>query len=106
MKQNICERIAKLRKMMKENGVAYYYITTAEYHASEYADDYFKEREFMSGFTGSNGNLLIGADMAGLWTDGRYFIQAEKELEGSGIELFRMAEEGVPTTLEYLEQNM
>lgn len=106
MKQNICERIAKLRKMMKENGVAYYYITTADYHASEYADDYFKEREFMSGFTGSNGNLLIGADMAGLWTDGRYFIQAEKELEGSGIELFRMAEEGVPTTLEYLEQNM
>ncbi len=106
MKQNICERIAKLREIMKENGVAYYYITTADYHASEYADDFFKEREFMSGFTGSNGNLLIGMDMAGLWTDGRYFIQAEKELEGSGIELFRMAEEGVPTTLEYLEQNM
>ena len=106
MKQNICDRVTALRKMMKENGVAYYYITTADYHASEYADDYFKEREFMSGFTGSNGNLLIGADMAGLWTDGRYFIQAEKELEGSGIELFRMAEEGVPTTLEYLEQNM
>ena len=106
MKQCICDRVTALRKMMKENGVAYYYITTADYHASEYADDYFKEREFMSGFTGSNGNLLIGADMAGLWTDGRYFIQAEKELEGSGIELFRMAEEGVPTTLEYLEQNM
>ena len=106
MKQNICERLAALRKMMKENGVAYYYITTADYHASEYADDYFKEREFMSGFTGSNGNLLIGEYMAGLWTDGRYFIQAEKELEGSGIELFRMAEEGVPTTLEYLKQNM
>ena len=106
MKQNIFERLTALRKIMKEKGVAYYYITTADYHASEYADDYFKEREFMSGFTGSNGNLLIGADMAGLWTDGRYFIQAEKELEGSGIELFRMAEEGVPTTLEYLEQNM
>ncbi len=106
MKQHICERITALRKIMKEKGVAYYYITTADYHASEYADDYFKEREFMSGFTGSNGNLLVGADMAGLWTDGRYFIQAERELEGSGIELFRMAEEGVPTTLEYLEQNM
>lgn len=106
MKQYICDRVAALRKMMEENGVNYYYITTADYHNSEYADDYFKEREFMSGFTGSNGNLLIGADMAGLWTDGRYFIQAEKELEGSGIELFRMAEEGVPTTLEYLEQNM
>ena len=106
MKTNICERLTALKNIMKENGVAYYYITTADYHASEYADDYFKEREFMSGFTGSNGNLLVGADMAGLWTDGRYFIQAEKELEGSGIELFRMAEEGVPTTLEYLEQNM
>ena len=106
MKSMICERVEALRKIMKEKGVNYYYITTADYHASEYADDYFKEREFMSGFTGSNGNLLIGADMAGLWTDGRYFIQAEKELEGSGITLFRMAEEGVPTTTQYLEQNM
>ena len=106
MKQNICDRLTALRKIMEENGVNYYYITTADYHNSEYADDYFKEREFMSGFTGSNGNLLVGVDMAGLWTDGRYFIQAEKELEGSSIELFRMAEEGVPTTLEYLEQNM
>ena len=106
MKQHISDRLTALRRMMEEKGVAYYYITTADYHASEYADDYFKEREFMSGFTGSNGNLLIGMDMAGLWTDGRYFIQAEKELEGTGIELFRMAEERVPTTLEYLEQNM
>ena len=106
MNQTIRNRVEELRKIMKENGVAYYYITTADYHASEYADDFFKEREFMSGFTGSNGNLLVGANMAGLWTDGRYFIQAEKELEGSGIELFRMAEEGVPTTLEYLEANM
>ena len=106
MKQYICDRLQALRKLMKENGVSYYYITTADYHNSEYADDYFKEREFMSGFTGSNGNLLIGEDMAGLWTDGRYFIQAEKELEGTGITLFKMAEEGVPTTLEYLEQNM
>ena len=106
MKQHIIDRLTALRKIMKDNGVNYYYITTADYHNSEYADDYFKEREFMSGFTGSNGNLLIEADKAGLWTDGRYFIQAEKELEGTGITLFRMAEEGVLTTLEYLEQNM
>ena len=66
MKQNICDRVTALRKMMKENGVAYYYITTADYHASEYADDYFKEREFMSGFTGSNGNLLVEIKKAGL----------------------------------------
>ena len=106
MKKQIWERLTHLRKMMEEKGVQYYYITTADYHNSEYADDYFKERAFMSGFTGSNGNLLIEADKAGLWTDGRYFIQAEKELEGSGITLFRMAEEGVPTLTEYLEQNM
>ena len=106
MKKHICDRLETLRKMMKEKGVMYYYITTADYHNSEYADDYFKEREFMSGFTGSNGNLLIEEDKAGLWTDGRYFIQAEKELEGTGITLFRMAEEGVPTVTEYLEQNM
>lgn len=106
MKQNICDRLETLRKKMKESGVQYYYITTADYHNSEYADDFFKEREFMSGFTGSNGNLLVEEDRAELWTDGRYFIQAEKELEGTGIELFRMAEEGVPTTVEYLEQKM
>lgn len=106
MAQHICDRLTALRNKMKENDIAYYYITTADYHNSEYADDFFKEREFMSGFTGSNGNLLVGADMAGLWTDGRYFIQAEQELEGSSIQLFRMAEEGVPTTLEYLEKNM
>ncbi len=106
MNQGITERLAALRRLMKERGVQYYYITTADYHNSEYADDYFKEREFMSGFTGSNGNLLVEADSARLWTDGRYFIQAEKELEGTGILLMRMAEEGVPTTAEYLEQTV
>lgn len=102
----IRKRIDSLRSMMKDMQIDYYYITTSDYHNSEYVDDYFKEREFMSGFTGSYGNLLIGENFAGLWTDGRYFIQAEKELEGSGITLFRMGEEGVPSILEYLEQNM
>ncbi len=100
------ERIDRLRSIMKDMQIDYYYITTSDYHNSEYVDDYFKEREYMSGFTGSNGNLLIGENFAGLWTDGRYFIQAEKELEGSGITLFRMGEEGVPTTAEYLKQHM
>ena len=57
----------------------------------EYADDFFKEREFMSGFTGSNGNLLVGANMVGLWTDGRYFVQAERQLAGTIVTLFKMA---------------
>ena len=108
-KQNntlVSKRLEALRRLMKEKGIDYYYITTADYHNSEYADDYFKEREFMSGFTGSNGNLLIEQERAGLWTDGRYFIQAEKELTGSKITLFKMAEPGVPTTKEYLEENL
>ena len=70
------ERITALRSLMKENHIDYYFITTSDYHNSEYVDDYFKAREYMSGFTGSNGDLLIGANFAGLWTDGRYFIQA------------------------------
>ena len=108
-KQNntlVSKRLEALRRLMKEKGIDYYYITTADYHNSEYADDYFKEREFMSGFTGSNGNLLIEQERAGLWTDGRYFIQAEQELLGSGITLFKMAEPGVPTTKEYLKEHL
>lgn len=97
------ETLKKLRDLMKETGVTYYYVTTADYHGSEYVNDFFKEREFLSGFTGSNGNLLVGQDFAGLWTDGRYFIQAEKELQGSEIALYRMGEEGVPTVNEFLK---
>lgn len=100
------ERITALRSLMKENHIDYYFITTSDYHNSEYVDDYFKAREYMSGFTGSNGDLLIGADFAGLWTDGRYFIQAERELEGSGILLFRMGEEGVCGITEYLTEHI
>lgn len=102
--QNIVrERIENLRAKMKQEGISYYLIPTADYHNSEYVNDYFKVREYFSGFTGSNGTLVIGHNEAGLWTDGRYFIQAERELKGSGIRLFRMMEEGVPTIQEYLE---
>ena len=100
------ERITALRSLMKENHIDYYFVTTSDYHNSEYVDDYFKAREYMSGFTGSNGDLLIGANFAGLWTDGRYFIQAERELEGSGILLFRMGEEGVCGITEYLTEHI
>lgn len=105
MQTLITDRLNQIKAMMQERGIQYYLITTADYHSSEYPGDYFKEREFMSGFTGSNGNLLIGEE-TGLWTDGRYFIQAEKELEGSGITLFRMGEEGVPAITEYLEEHL
>lgn len=102
----IRERMDALKKRMKERNIDYYYITTSDYHNSEYVDDYFKVREFISGFTGSNGSLLIGKAFSGLWTDGRYFLQAKKELEGTGITLFRMGEEGVPTIPQYLEENL
>ena len=100
------ERIEALIKLMEENNVDYYIVPTADYHNSEYVNEYFKEREFLSGFTGSNGTLVVSKDEQGLWTDGRYFIQAEKELDGSGIKLFKMGDEGVPTILDYLKANV
>lgn len=99
------QRLEKLRNEMKERNIDYYIISTSDFHNSEYVGDYFKVREWYSGFTGSNGTLLVGMDMVGLWTDGRYFVQAEKELTGSGIELFRLGDEGVPTIPEYIHKS-
>ena len=102
----IQDRLALLRKKMQEEGIDFYMMPTADFHNSEYVNDYFKVREYFCNFTGSNGTLLVWKDGAGLWTDGRYFIQAEAELEGTCVELFRMLQEGVPTIEEFLEQNM
>lgn len=100
------ERIAQLQKLLKEAEIDYYIVPTADYHNSEYVNEYFKMRQFLSGFTGSAGTLVVSSKEAGLWTDGRYFVQAEKQLEGSGIVLYKMAEEDVPTIEEYLEKNV
>lgn len=102
----IRERLSALREAMKAAGITYYMMPTADFHNSEYVNDYFKVREYFCGFTGSNGTLVVCQESAGLWTDGRYFIQAENELAGTGVTLFRMAEEGVPTISEYLTSNM
>lgn len=99
---NITERVAKLKELMKEKKIDYYIIPSADYHQSEYVGDYFKSREWISGFTGSAGTVVVSQSEVGLWTDGRYFIQAEKQLEGSGIKLFKMGEEGVPTFTQYI----
>ncbi len=99
-------RLSALRRAMKEVGIDYYMIPTADFHNSEYVNDYFKVREFFCNFTGSNGTLVVWQEGAGLWTDGRYFIQAERELSGTTVELFRMREEGVPTITEFLQKNM
>lgn len=102
----IQERLAALRTVMKEEGIDFYMMPTADFHNSEYVNDYFKVREYFCNFTGSNGTLLVWQEGAGLWTDGRYFIQAEKELGGTTVTLFRMQDEGVPTITEFLQQNM
>ena len=100
------QRIAALQKLLKESGIDYYIVPTADYHNSEYVHAHFKMREFLSGFTGSAGTLVVSAKEAGLWTDGRYFVQAENELKGSGIVLYKMQEEGVTKIKEYIMKNI
>lgn len=99
-------RIDCLRERMRFYGIDLYLVSTADFHQSEYVGEYFKAREFLSGFTGSAGSLVVTKEEAGLFTDGRYFIQAQEELEGSGIVLFRMGEPGIPTIYEYAAQYM
>ena len=98
----INKRIEKARKVMEKYKVDAYIITSSDYHQSEYIDDYFKGREYLSGFTGSAGVLVIFKDEACLWTDGRYHIQAEKQLKGSEVKLFKQGNIGVPTYKEYI----
>ena len=88
----IKERLEKLRAVMEREGIDAYLILTQDFHGSEYVGDFFKCRKYMSGFTGSAGSLVVMKDMAGLWTDGRYFLQAEQELKNTGITLFKMQE--------------
>lgn len=99
-------KLEKLKDLMNREGMDYYIIPTDDFHSSEYVGDYFKTRAWVSGFTGSAGKLLIGKDFAGLWTDGRYFLQAADQLQGSGIQLMKMGEEGVPTLTEYLKDHL
>ena len=99
-------KLEKLRSLMKENGIDYYVIPTDDFHASEYVGAYFETRSWLSGFTGSAGTLLVGHEFAGLWTDGRYFLQASGQLEGTGIDLMKMGVEGVPTLTEYLAEHL
>lgn len=106
MYNTIPERLAALRSLMKEKGMDAYLIPTDDFHASEYVGEYFKCRKYMTGFTGSAGTAIVMQDMAGLWTDGRYFIQAAQQLEGSTVTLFRMGEPDVPTVHEFLEKNL
>lgn len=100
------ERLQALRDKMRERKMDAYIIPTADFHQSEYVGDYFTAREYMSGFTGSAGILVVTKEKAGLWTDGRYFIQAAKELEGSTITLYRQGIEEDDTIEEFLDKQV
>ncbi|MDY5882972.1 MAG: aminopeptidase P family protein [Roseburia sp.] len=102
----ITERLAALRKEMAKRNISIYVVPTADFHESEYVGEHFKARKFITGFTGSAGTAVITMEEAGLWTDGRYFVQAEKQLQGSTVTLYRMGEEGVPTVNEFIEQKL
>lgn len=99
-------RLQRLREQMQRYGIDAYLIVSDDFHASEYVGDHFKCREYVSGFDGSAGTLVVTMQEAGLWTDGRYFIQAKEQLEGTGIDLQRMGEKGVPTIGDYLQMKL
>ena len=99
---SIVQRLAALRARMEEENMAVVIVPTADSHASEYLADYFKTRQWLCGFTGSAGTLVVGREEAALFTDGRYFIQAERQLEGTGVTLMRMGVAGVPTVEQYV----
>lgn len=102
----IPQRLERLRQEMAKRNIAIYVVPTSDFHDSEYVGDHFKTREYVTGFTGSAGTAVITMTEAGLWTDGRYFVQAAKQLEGTTVTLYRMGEEGVPTVNEYLEKTL
>lgn len=102
MNKKIIARIEELRHEMRSKHIDYYIVPTNDYHGSEYVGDYFKCREFITGFTGSAGVALISLNVAILWTDGRYFLQAEEQLKGTSVELYKQGVEGYPTIEEYL----
>ena len=102
----INERVKRLRDLMRERGIDAYIVNTSDPHQSEYVADHYKGRVWISGFTGSAGTAVITQDEAILWTDGRYFIQAEKELAASEYKLFKIAIPGFPTYTEWLKSNL
>lgn len=103
---NINERLSKLRKLMEEKDIDLYIVNTSDPHQSEYVADRFKSRVWITGFTGSAGTAVITKDKALLWTDGRYFVQAEEELKGSEFQMMKMGIIGVPTYTEWIRDNI
>ena len=105
-KTMIQERLKALREEMKKRNIDIYVVPTSDFHESEYVGEHFKARKFITGFTGSAGTAVITLTEAGLWTDGRYFVQAENQLKGSTVTLYRMGEEGVPKVDEFIGEKL
>jgi Xaa-Pro aminopeptidase len=103
---NVNEKIQLLRKHMKKHGLDAYIIPSSDPHLSEYVADHWKARAWISGFTGSAGTFVATMEESGLWTDGRYFIQAERQLAGSEIKLFKMGNQGVPSYTEWIAEKL
>lgn len=103
---NVKERIEQLRNQMRERDIAAYIVPSSDPHQSEYVAEHYTDRTFITGFTGSAGTAIITLKDAGLWTDGRYFIQAEAELKDTGVTLFKMGESGVPTVEAFLKESL
>jgi len=106
MKQSIKERVHALRMTFHPNSIKAFIIPSTDPHLSEYVAPHWMSREWISGFTGSAGTAVILMDKAGLWTDSRYFLQATKELEGSGITLYKEMLPETPSITEFLCQHL
>lgn len=104
MYNSIPKRLAALRNLMETNAIEACIIPTSDSHQGEYVSSHFKFRKYLSGFTGSAGTLVVGKDKAGLWTDSRYYLQAEQELRGSGIDLFKTTLPETPGIPEWIAE--
>lgn len=102
----IDEKLKRLRKLMEDKDLNAYIIADSDPHMSEYVAEHWKMRRWISGFTGSAGVVALTLDKSGLWTDGRYYIQAEDQLKGTEIELFRAGEPNVPSYIKWLGDNL
>lgn len=100
------EKLFELRQLMQKKGLSAYLVPSTDAHDSEYLPECFRRRAYMSGFTGSAGDLLVLSNKAGLWTDGRYFLQAAQQLKGSGIKLYRAGNPGVPSIVQFLSKEL
>ena len=102
----VVEKLKALRGLMEERNMDVYMIPTSDFHETEYVGEHFKARAYMSGFTGSQGTLVVCKDCAALWVDGRYFIQAANQLKDTTIEMMKQGEEGVPSIPEYIHEHI